>query len=268
MTRIGIDREEAWCLVGDFNELMHSSETLGGPSREEASFYPFRTMVNSCRVQELPSSGNKFSWAGWREGVWVQSQLDRIFGNADWFTLFPRAHMEYLEMVGSDHRPIFIRLAGRSEPGRGRFMFHKRWIKKPDFREIIQNGWNEQPQAGLSTVMGRISQCRRAISKWKKTTNTNSYTAIQRLKQEWEAQVSSVYPDKHRMTIIRWELALAYREEEIYWKEKSRETWLQEGDRNTRYFQGCVKFRRVKNRITSLVDENGAEQFSEARKGI
>lgn len=35
---IGFRRDEAWFLVGDFNEIMNNSEKLGGPQRIESSF--------------------------------------------------------------------------------------------------------------------------------------------------------------------------------------------------------------------------------------
>lgn len=108
---IGVQRNGGWFLVGDFNEIMNNEEKLGGPARQESSFYPFRSMVRDCRIKEIPSSGNRLSWAGTREimtsgvkeNVWVQCRLDRAFGNAEWFRLFPRTHSTYLEKLGSDH---------------------------------------------------------------------------------------------------------------------------------------------------------------------
>lgn len=35
---IGDLRDEAWVLVGDFNELMHNDEKLGGTTRNESTF--------------------------------------------------------------------------------------------------------------------------------------------------------------------------------------------------------------------------------------
>lgn len=100
--------------------MMNAAEKIGGPVREESSFYPFRSMVRDCRVKEVPSSRDKLSWAwvreimtnGLKEKVWIQCRLDGAFGNAEWFRLFPRAHMLYLERLGSDPRPILTSVMG------------------------------------------------------------------------------------------------------------------------------------------------------------
>ena len=49
-----------------------------------------------------------------------------------------------------------------------------------------------------------------------------------------------------------WELR-----EEIFWKQKSRVDWLQEGDRNIAFFHNSVKARRQGNSISSLVSSDG-----------
>lgn len=53
-------------VIGDLNELMDNSEKLGGAVREEASFFPFRNMINDCGLRLIPSKGCRFSWAGER----------------------------------------------------------------------------------------------------------------------------------------------------------------------------------------------------------
>lgn len=69
------------------------------------------------------------------------------------------------------------------------------------------------------------------------------------------------------MKRLKWDLAEAYREEELYWKQRSHEKWLRDGDRNTRFFHGSVQRRRVHNIILSLFDDNGVEQFLDGSKG-
>ncbi|XP_057816420.1 uncharacterized protein LOC131029792 [Cryptomeria japonica] len=43
--------------------------------------------------------------------------------------------------------------------------------------------------------------------------------------------------------------------EEIFWKQKSREVWLSDGDKNTKFFHNSVKLRRAKNRILQITNE-------------
>lgn len=45
--------------------------------------------------------------------------------------------------------------------------------------------------------------------------------------------------------------------EEIFWRQKSRETWLKDGDRNTKFFHTSVKVRRSQNKIFSIKNKEG-----------
>ena len=45
LSNIGMRRDEAWMLVGDFNELMEPSEKVGGADRHASRFWDFRLMA-------------------------------------------------------------------------------------------------------------------------------------------------------------------------------------------------------------------------------
>lgn len=267
LTQIGANRDDAWFLVGDFNELMSNSEKMGGPRRLESSFWDFRNLAYNCRIREIQSSGNQFSWGGWRDNIWVQCRLDRSFGNDNWFRLFPRSHMEYMEMWASDHRPILISFsADRNQRDTRRFFYDSRWRQKPDFEEAIARGWNGDIHQNFISVSDRIWKCRQELSRWKRGNNTNSEKEIQRIK-DLEVEISKTDPDNQRMHFLKRRLSEAYRDEELYWKERSREQWLKAGDKNTKFFHNCVKNKKVKNRIHMLLDDHGCERFSEGSKG-
>lgn len=46
-------------------------------------------------------------------------------------------------------------------------------------------------------------------------------------------------------------------EEEYYWRARSREVWLENGDRNTKWFHTKASHRRKKNKIEGIYDQNG-----------
>lgn len=62
------------------------------------------------------------------------------------------------------------------------------------------------------------------------------------------------------------QVAEACGEEEKYWRQRSREQWLREGDMKTSYFPNVVKGRKIKNNILMLRDDHGTEFFSEGRR--
>lgn len=96
---------------------------------------------------------------------------------------------------------------------------------------------------------------------------SNSKTTINLLQDKLEKEGNKQFPNFQMLKTWRWELADAYRAEEAYWKERRHENWLHNGDRNTKYFHGSVQRKRAQNKVFSLIDESGVEQFSNGSKG-
>ena len=264
---VGLRRDEPWVLVGDFNELLSNDDKCGGVTRDESSFWNFRNLIQNCKLKELRHSGNCLSWAGKRETGWVQCRLDRSFGNDEWFSLFPRANMEYLELWASDHRPIRVCFAlERDNPSKSRFFFDKRMLSREGFEDMVRMSW-DGGNGEHSSTMDRIGRCRRSIMRWKKMSDMNSRHRITRLRATLENEVAKISPSFDLMKRVKQELAEALREEELFWRQKCREEWLREGDRNTKFFQNCIKGKKIQNRILMLLDEWGQENFSEGSKG-
>lgn len=115
--------------------------------------------------------------------------------------------------------------------------------------------------------MDRIQRCMSTLSRWKNSVNLNSENMIQVLKVNLEQEISKTYPDSAVMRKITYDLAEAYREEEFFWKQRSKEQYLKSGDKNTRFSQNCVKGQKIQNCIMMLKDDWGQEQFSEGSKG-
>lgn len=60
---------------------------------------------------------------------------------------------------------------------------------------------------------------------------------------------------------IRKELLDAHGNEEMFWKQKSRNQWLKEGDRNTRFFHATTKNRTTINKLVSIQGRHGDEMY-------
>lgn len=69
------------------------------------------------------------------------------------------------------------------------------------------------------------------------------------------------------MRQLKLDLAQAYREEELYKKQRCRENWLRDGDKNTKFFHNCVKGRKFWKWIQLLIDQ-GMGWNSLQREGL
>ncbi|WZZ66476.1 hypothetical protein YC2023_077846 [Brassica napus] len=97
LSRIGVNRKESWCVFGDFNDILHNGEKTGGVWRQDESFAPFNQMINACKLEELQSHGNGFTWSGLRSNSWVHTRLDRCFGNRAWFKKPPLRKQSFFD---------------------------------------------------------------------------------------------------------------------------------------------------------------------------
>lgn len=123
-------RNEAWMALGDFNEILGNHEKSGGRIRSEASFTEFRAMMRNCAFTDLPTVGNRFSWAGKRGNEVVQCCLDRVMANPSWCSEFPVSETVFLEFGESDHRPLVAMIVDALK----RMVFKLRYIE--DGREL------------------------------------------------------------------------------------------------------------------------------------
>ncbi|KAF8082821.1 hypothetical protein N665_0806s0004 [Sinapis alba] len=218
-------------------------------------------------MSELPASGNDLTWGGMRGNLWIQSRLERAFGNKSWFRLFHVSNQVFLDKRGSDHRPVLVKLVSSSEAYKGSFRFDSRFLNKPVVKEEIKKAWlTNHPFFNIS-VADKLKKVRKTLSKWKKTQNLNARDNIVQIKKEFEKVHSDPFPSMNRSAFLRRELIKAYKEEEMFWRQKSKEKWAVKGDRNTKFYHASVKANRAKNRINKLVDANGMPQWSEAAKG-
>lgn len=242
--------------MGDFNEITRNQEKKGGKKRPDSSFLPFKNMLAGCGMIEFPFIGNSLSWAGRTRAGRVQCRLDRTVGNEDWHQNFSHTYVEYLLRWGSDHRPILARFQAGNRQSKKNFKFNRNWLSKDGFSKTVQEEWESLRSDPSLELYDKICKTRQKISRWKKRNPTNNAVLIEKLKKQLDdAQNDDLLTSEEELE-IKFKLCAAYREEELYWKQKSR-ILLRGGDRNTRYFHAKTKQRRARNRITRLKNSMG-----------
>ncbi|XP_071905812.1 uncharacterized protein [Coffea arabica] len=124
----------------------------------------------------------------------------------------------------------------------------------------MEQAWNWEEQGSkLFKVTRKIRNCRIELLKWRNNVQANSRSKIEGLKQDLEkTRNAGLANKKEECQDLKRQLANAYKEEEAFWSQKSRISWLREGDKNTRYFHSFVKGRCVSNRLNKLQREDGS----------
>lgn len=105
--------------------------------------------------------------------------------------------------------------------------------------------------------------CRKAICKWSKEFYQNSRQALNDLRNQLDQAMSNQVPNETLIAEINTKLLNTYKEEENFWKQRSRQLWLTLGDTNSGYFHASTKSRKAKNRMSVLEDEDGLPCFEE-----
>ncbi|XP_010474119.1 PREDICTED: uncharacterized protein LOC104753583 [Camelina sativa] len=232
----------------------------GGPERSEGFFTDLRSFMSVCDLYDLKHSGNFLSWRGKRHSHVVRCRLDRSMVNSDWVMAYPSGRSEYLWFEGSDYRPLVTSFDPIKKHHKSLFRYDRRFKDNPEVCNIILKAWNLQPGA---PVDHRLHLCRLAIIQWSKTQMLNSKKEILSLSEQLEEAMCDDEASQSTIDGLNQSLLSAYKREEEYWKQRSRQLWLTLRDKNTGYFHAATKNRRAINNISVIESSLGAKMYEE-----
>lgn len=152
------------CL-GDFNDLLESSEKRGNREHPNWKLRGFQDAVANSELVDLGMEGYQFTWERFRGTTnWLEERLDRAFATANWFRLFPKARVTCLEASCSDHLLILLEPVPLVPTSRFKqFRFENMWLREPDCEEIVKDSWNDR---GGCSIQDKISACGNELRRW------------------------------------------------------------------------------------------------------
>ncbi|XP_065623699.1 uncharacterized protein LOC136065014 [Quercus suber] len=246
-----------WLCLGDFNEILSNSEKQGGAIRSQQQMDGFRNAINNCNLRDLGFNGSNFTWCNMREGPdRIYMRLDRALATTDWSAQFPEARVHHLIDSTSDHCGLLISDTIMVRPHRKRrFHFEALWTRRDECKEIIKRVWEGCTDTSIPRGLSEgLNQCAAELSNWHQAEFGHIPKKIEKKRKTLSALVlqdtsGCMGP---QINILRREINELLDSEETYWNQRSRVQWLNEGDRNSKFFHNKASERKRKNTILGL----------------
>ncbi|KAL5699305.1 hypothetical protein ACHQM5_030229 [Ranunculus cassubicifolius] len=261
LKRLKVENGVPWLIIGDLNIVLHQSEKQGGTTFDGRDVQFARDIIQQEGLVDLGFAGSPTTWDNGREDLAnIKQRIDRGLGNADWVFLFPNANIYHLTAIESDHCPILLDSEPVHEKYLKPFKFQAMWTRHSSYPDIISKSWSlSYPIDSILNLITKLKKTKINLKKWNFEVFGNLGNNI-KLVTEAIDTLQNLSPSKANLKEKKElegkleELLLC---EEIFWQQKSRDKWIEAGEKNTKYFHASTVCRRKRNRIEWICDEFG-----------
>ena len=235
----------------------------------------FAEIVNELGLRDLPLQGGPYTWSGGRNGR-SMSRLDRFLVSSDWECQYSKVVQKCLPRPISDHFPILLGTDG-VRTGPSPFRFELMWLKFGGFKELLKGWWqNLKFHGSFSYILAaKLKALKGILKSW----NMEVFGRVEVKKKEalqrvsfWdglEKQRELILEEREERIRAKEEFKSLAVMEEISWRQKSRELWLKDGDKNTGYFHKMANAHRRRNCLGKIsINGKMLEKEAEIKVGL
>ena len=144
----------------------------------------------------------------------------------------------------------------RSKP----FRYENMWKSHGEYTDFVNSSWDPGPgPADLSATARALTSLQASLKSWDREVFGSVKKQIKQLRKELEEERGSTLyrgPTVKEREIMATLSEVLAREETME-RQRSRISWLREGDRNTEFFQAKARARGRTNHIKQLTAEDG-----------
>lgn len=248
-----------WLIGGDFNLIYQVANKNNGRINLR-SMNMFRRLLDDLELQELHLQGRLYTWSNERDDPTLE-RIDRVFATEEWLDLFPDHNLRALASECSDHAPLLLRTCCVFKSFQ-RFRFENIWPKYEGCLQTIEAAWTcpwpDGSMDAFRTLDYKLRNTAIALKRWsaKHVGSVRLQLAIAkeivyRFDQAQDTRALAAHEQTLRNKMKMRCLGLASLLRTIV-RQRSRITYLADGDANTKFFhlQACHRSRQ--NTITSL----------------
>ncbi|KAJ8755052.1 hypothetical protein K2173_016557 [Erythroxylum novogranatense] len=245
-----------WCVIGDFNDILFPSEKQGHHTHPRVLMEGFRQTLMDCQLYDLGAKGSMVTWENRRqEAAIVRERLGRAVGTTTWSSLFGLAKVYVLQAESSDHLPIFLSLGIQWRRYlQRRFRFENAWTIEEECRQRILRRWSI---GSTGSLQHKLLSCSLDLQAWATSQTHKFHCEIKKVKQQMASVRRQACLNKAFLRILEKQYGDLLLQQEMYWKQRSKQHWLTEGDSNSKFFHLMASHKHKKNFISQLKNNNG-----------
>jgi hypothetical protein len=135
-------------------------------------------------------------------------------------------------------------------------------MRHENYEDMIKAAWehSDTMATGGTGLWNRLKYVSAEVKKWSVDTFGSVRGELRRLRGKLEEAKTQQLASGSSLEVreIEKELHELYEREQVMFRQRSRQDWLQAGDRNTKYFQNRASHRRRKNMVRSLRRDDGS----------
>lgn len=259
-----------WILCGDFNTVLDNDlDIISGGQHHEQDIGLFQKLVQDVQSTDLwrvsHGDAKDFTWS--RKTPFIARRLDFIFVPDEYIDKC--AQCEIVSMAQTDHRLVYMKYRLTSVVrGPSYWKFNDSLIQDQAFVNIMNNlienyiadNADLEPQMKWDLCKVKIRELCIAYSKDKTHNNKTQSKALNKELNETDERLAQ---EPHNETLlikreqIKHKLELLEINKAKSAQVRSREKYIAEGEKNTRYFLSLEKMRSNMKIIEKLEMENG-----------
>ncbi|XP_020693255.1 uncharacterized protein LOC110107353 [Dendrobium catenatum] len=266
---------------GDFNCIMSQEDKKGGKAFHFSG--AAGDMGNFMAANGLVDPGflgPAYTWTNNKDArSRIFSRLDHFLISSSILDSFQGLKVRHLTRLASDHCPILCSFQSEVRRSYSHWIkFEDVWASLPKAWQLVWDKWKVDDEGNEACKLNK--KCQRTLKAlffWSK----NKVKMLNQLKEELDKEIKELQELEclpSGLTVIQEE-ALKYKVQllnstlarlMLWWKQRAKVRWIEEGDGNTRFFHSMASARRRTNSINSLKlsDGNVVSEQSEIMKGM
>ncbi|VFQ77283.1 unnamed protein product [Cuscuta campestris] len=243
-----VERRHLWeSLQGrsNFNAISSPTEYKGTCEPSAHGMEEFNSCIEACNLFCSDLTGGLFTWSGTRSHGKTWRRLDRVLVNLEFQSSFPNFYTHHLPKACSDHKAILFSCHSSQKRGPSSFRFLDVLIHHDQFLQVVKDSWNKSHTCGgMRGNVAKLIDLKGCLREWNKEFG-NIFDNLT-LAEDLSTQTQLCYEEDPSEANLKKaqeanaKLLLATHKEVAYWKQKANARWLENGDFNSKAFNGEI----------------------------